>query len=145
MLFRSKAVAASDVARALSPYDPMLFAFTTAKVFSMLRLGRFDEAAELATAVINQPNAHCHCRAVCALAFAAAGRNGEAKTALAGIRRERPGYGLDDLLSAFRLGDDLDGVFRGAARRASSAFLETWAACLPAPTLPLWQIGRAHV
>ncbi len=111
------AVAAADTARRLSPFDPMLFAIYADKVFSRLRLGDREEAAELARHVIQQPNVHVHGRAVGALTIAAAGRLDEARAQLAIIRRERPDYDITQFLTAFRLKSDLEAIYREAARR----------------------------
>jgi hypothetical protein len=40
------AIAASDHSRRLSPFDPLLFGMLGARAMALVRLGRFEEAAE---------------------------------------------------------------------------------------------------
>jgi tetratricopeptide (TPR) repeat protein len=110
------AVAAADTSRLLSPFDPMLFAICAAKAFGLLRLGEREEAAALARETSRQPNVHVHGRAIAALTIAAAGRLDEARAEIAVIHRERPGYDVTQFLHAFRLGSDLEAIYRQAAR-----------------------------
>jgi tetratricopeptide (TPR) repeat protein len=110
------AIAAADISRLLSPYDPMLFAMHAAKAFGLLRLGEREAAADLARQVTRQPNVHAHGRAIAALTIAAAGRFDEARAEIAIIHRERPGYDVTQFLHAFRLKSDLEGIYRDAAR-----------------------------
>jgi DNA-binding SARP family transcriptional activator/TolB-like protein len=110
------AVAAADTSRLLSPFDPMLFAICAAKAFALLRLGEREEAADLSRQVILQPNVHVHGRAIAALTIAAAGRLDAALAEIAVIHRERPGYDVTQFLHAFRLGSDLEAIYRQAAR-----------------------------
>jgi hypothetical protein len=110
------AVAAADTSRLLSPFDPMLFAICAAKAFALLRLGEREEAADLSHQVILQPNVHVHGRAIAALTIAAAGRLDAALAEIAVIHRERPGYDVTQFLHAFRLGSDLEAIYRQAAR-----------------------------
>jgi DNA-binding SARP family transcriptional activator/TolB-like protein len=110
-------LAAADMSQRLSPYDPMLFAFHAARVFSLLRLGRSEQAAEQARLVLAQPNVHVHARAIAALAFAAARREADAAAVVRSIRSVRPRYGIDQFLTAFRVGDDLEAICRAAGSR----------------------------
>jgi hypothetical protein len=48
------AVLASDFARQLSPFDPMLYAMCCVRAFALVRLGRYEEAAEWATRMLQR-------------------------------------------------------------------------------------------
>ena len=54
------AVEAVEVARQLSPFDPMLYAMCAARAWALFRLERFEEAGEWALNTIRQPNASLH-------------------------------------------------------------------------------------
>ena len=41
------AIASSDNARALSPFDPLLFGMFSTRAMSLVRLGQFEEAADM--------------------------------------------------------------------------------------------------
>lgn len=96
------ALAYTDHARALSPFDPLLFGMLGARALALVRLGRFDEAAHWAAQAAAQPNAHPHILAIAVCSLALARRLAAAQDQAAALRRQRPGYGLDDFLSAFR-------------------------------------------
>ena len=51
------AVAASDHARRLSPFDPLLFGMLGARAIALVRLGQFEEAATWAVQAAARPNA----------------------------------------------------------------------------------------
>ena len=109
------AVAAADQARALSPLDPLLFAMLAARAMALLRLGRYEEAADWATRSTARPNAHVHIRAIAMFCLALAGRVAEAKALAGAVQREHPGYGFADFEQAFRMGPDLGALMRKAA------------------------------
>ena len=48
------------------------------RTFTLLRLGKIEEAAEFAIRGAEQPNAHIHARAIAVLTLATAGRMDEA-------------------------------------------------------------------
>lgn len=109
------AVTASDHARELSPFDPLLFGMLGARAMALFRLGRFEEAADAAVGAASRPNAHVHIRAIAALCLAAAGRLDLARSYAAIIRRTAPGYRLDDYFAAFRFPPDATALFRRQA------------------------------
>ncbi|MEE1656390.1 BTAD domain-containing putative transcriptional regulator [Microvirga sp. CF3062] len=111
------AIAAADQSRRLSPYDPLLFGMLGSRAMALIRLGRFEEAAVAGMTAASRPNAHAHIAAIAALALSFAGRLGEARDYLAGIRATLPGYGVGHFLSAMQLGPDDQALFREAARR----------------------------
>ncbi|WP_374445080.1 hypothetical protein [Stella sp.] len=111
------AIAASDHSRQLSPCDPLLFGMLGARAMALIRLGRFEEAADYAGKAAERPNAHTHILAIAAFAAALSGRVDEARRMAADIRRARPGYGVADFLSAFHFADDGAALIREAARR----------------------------
>ena len=111
------AIAASDRSRSLSPYDPLLFGILGARAIALVRLGRFDDAADAAAQAAARPNAHPHIYAIAAFSLALAGRDPEAANHVASIRRTVPGYAIDDFLNAFRLDGEGEARFREGARR----------------------------
>ncbi len=111
------AIAFSDHSRNLSPCDPLLFAMLATRAMSLVRLGRFDEAADWGVKAASRPNAHEHILAVAALSLALDGRLDEARTYVATIRKSRPHYRLDDFFAAFHFAPSEEKSFRDAARR----------------------------
>ena len=111
------AVAASDISRSLSPCDPLLFGMLGARAMALVRLGRFEEAAEAAVEAANRPNAHAHIFAIAACTLALAGRLDEARRRMAMVLQAVPGYGVADFLMAFRFDAQGEARFREGAKR----------------------------
>jgi tetratricopeptide (TPR) repeat protein len=111
------AIASSDRSRDLSPFDPMLFAMLGSRAIALVRLRRYEEAAEWGIKAASRPNAHAQIMAIAAYSLGLAGRLEEARTYLAAIRRTRPDYGIDDFLTAMRFSPEDAGLFREGARR----------------------------
>jgi TolB-like protein/Flp pilus assembly protein TadD len=111
------AVSASDYARNLSPFDPLLFGMLGARAMALVRLGRFDEAADWGVRAAARPNAHAHILAIAAYSLSLAGRLDEARRYLAEIRKGRPDYTVEDFLRAMQFAADGAERFRSAARR----------------------------
>ena len=110
------AIAEADHARALSPFDPMLFAMLAARALALRRLGRHDEAADWAVRSAARPNAHVHIQAIAMFCLALAGRTREARDFAAAIERVQPGYRVANFVGAFRLGADVEALVQEAAR-----------------------------
>jgi len=111
------AISASDYARHLSPFDPLLFGMLASRGVALARLGRFDEAAEWGIKAAGRPNAHAHILGIAAFLLALAGRHDEARAYLATIHKTRPQYGIDDFLRAFQFERGDQQRFRDAAKR----------------------------
>lgn len=110
------AIAASEQSRQLSPFDPLLFGVYGARAMALVRLGRFDEAAEWGVKAAARPNAHAHILAIAAFSLALAGRTKEAAEQLAALRTVLPAYGVHDFLTAMKLSPDGEQAFRDGAR-----------------------------
>lgn len=110
------AIRHSDQSRHLSPFDPLLFAILCSRAMALVRLGRFDEAADWAAKGVARPNAHAHTHGIAAYCLALAGRRAEADAQLTAIRRTLPRYGIDDFLNAFHFDPDTAQLFRKAAK-----------------------------
>jgi DNA-binding SARP family transcriptional activator/TolB-like protein len=111
------AIAATDHARDLSPFDPMLFAMLATRALALMRLGRYEEAADWAMKAAARPNAHVHIMGIAAHCLALAGRQAEALEMAAAIQRVHRGYGLDDFLAGFHYGQDAEALMRQAHGR----------------------------
>jgi tetratricopeptide (TPR) repeat protein len=111
------AVHATDVARQLSPFDPMLYAMCCARAFALVRLGRYDEAAEWAIRAARKPNAHVQAHAVSALVLAVTGRLNDALREVDVVRRLRPTYTIDDFLASYRVVGSEQSAYKTAARQ----------------------------
>lgn len=111
------AISSSDYSRHLSPFDPLLFGMFGARTIALVRLGRFDEAAEWALKAAVRPNAHAHILALAAFSLALADRNDEARAFITSIRKALPNYGLSDFFTAFHFPPDSAAVFREGAKR----------------------------
>jgi TolB-like protein len=112
-----QAIAAADHARALSPMDPLLFGMLASRALALIRLGRYDEAADAGVRAAARPNAHVHIQAIALFSLALAGRMQEAADIAKAIRRSNPGYSLDEFLKAFQICPELLHPLRGAAQR----------------------------
>jgi DNA-binding SARP family transcriptional activator len=110
------AIEASDHSRYLSPFDPLLFAMLGARAMALVRLGRFDEAAEWAVKAAARPNAHAHVLAIAAYSLSLAGRLEEARNNLATLRGMLPRYRADDFLTAMQLDSEGASLFRQGAK-----------------------------
>lgn len=113
------AIEATDHARDLSPFDPMLFAMLATRALALLRMGRYDEAAAWAMKAAARPNAHVHIMAIAKHCLALAGRQPEAMTMAAAIQRVQPGYRLEDFLAGFHYSADAESIMRQADRRVA--------------------------
>ena len=112
------AVTFSDQSRHLSPFDPMLFAMFGSRAMGLVRLQRFEEAAEWAVKAAARPNAHEHIRAIAAFCLALADRRDEARALLRLDPQDAPHYRVDDFLAAFQFEPDGGGALsRKAAKR----------------------------
>jgi tetratricopeptide (TPR) repeat protein len=111
------AIRFSDHSRRLSPFDPLLFGMLGARAMALVRLGRFDEAAEWAIKASNRPNAHAHIQAIAAYALALCGRLDEARAKLGIVRTSLPQYDVDAFLTAMKFSADDEAFFRNAAKR----------------------------
>jgi tetratricopeptide (TPR) repeat protein len=111
------AIVSSDRSRDLSPFDPMLFGMFGARAMALVRMGRFDEAADWGIKAASRPNAFAHIKAIAAYSLALAGRIEEGRTYLAAIHKELPSYSAKDLITAMQF--DLAGaaLFREASKR----------------------------
>lgn len=113
----SAAISSSDHSRHLSPFDPLLFGMLGARAMALVRLGRFEEAAEWAVKAAARPNAHTHILGIAAYSLALAGSLDEARGYAAAIRKTLPRYGIADFLAAFRFDPQGAELFRKGARR----------------------------
>ncbi len=109
------AIAGADHARALSPMDPLLFAMLASRALALLRLGRYEEAADWGRRSAARPNAHVHIQAVAMFCLALAGRTSEARDYALGIRRTHGPYQVEDFLRSFRLPAETELLLRKAA------------------------------
>lgn len=111
------AILSSDRSRDLSPFDPMLFGMFGARAMALVRLGRFDEAADWGIKAASRPNAFAHIKAIAAYSLALAGRRDEARAYLADIHKELPGYAVKDLITAMQFDPAGAKVFREAEKQ----------------------------
>jgi len=110
------AIRSADHSRDLSPFDPLLFAMLATRALALIRLGRFDEAADWGAKAAVRPNAHVHVLAIAAHCLALAGRIDEARRITAAIHRQVPGYRVEDFLAAFRFSGDGETLIRRGAK-----------------------------
>ncbi|MHB2169078.1 tetratricopeptide repeat protein [Alsobacter sp. R-9] len=113
----SAAIGFSDQSRELSPFDPMLFGMFGSRAMALVRLGRFDEAADWGLRAATRPNAAAHIRGIAAFSLALADRLDEARALLGAIRADVPGYRFADFQRAFRFEASASELFRKGARR----------------------------
>jgi DNA-binding SARP family transcriptional activator len=111
------AIEASDHSRNLSPFDPLLFAMLATRAAALVRLGRFEEAAEWAVKAAARPNAHRLILALTAHCLALAGRLDEGRAFVASIRKALPHYSTADFLEAYRFAPDTAALFLEGGKR----------------------------
>ncbi|TIX70643.1 MAG: transcriptional regulator, partial [Mesorhizobium sp.] len=73
--------------------------------------------SEWALKAAARPNAHIIILAIAAHCLALAGRQDEARTFAAAIRKTLPDYRADDFIATFRFDRDAEAMFRHGARR----------------------------
>ena len=115
------AISYSDHSRRLSPFDPLLFGMLATPAMALVRLGRFEEAAEWAIKAAARPNAHPHILAIAAYTLALAGSLDEARMYAAAIGKTLPRYRVADFLGAFRFDPKGAAHFRKGAERIGMA------------------------
>ncbi len=86
-----KAIVESDLSRSLSPFDPLLFGFFGSRGLSLMRLGRYGEAADWASKAAARPNAHVQILAIAMHCVALAIRAEDAASLAATVKRMQPG------------------------------------------------------
>jgi DNA-binding SARP family transcriptional activator/TolB-like protein len=111
------AIVSSDYSRHLSPFDPLMFGMLGVRAMALVRLGRFEEAADWAIKAAARPNAHTHALGITAHCLAVAGRLEEARAFVAMIHKTQPHYRVDDFLKAFHFASDAAALFRKGAKR----------------------------
>ena len=109
----------TDHSRQLSPFDPLLCAMLATRAIALVRLGRFDEAADWAVQAAGRPNTFSHLRAIAAACLGLAGRDDEGRAVAAALHRALPHYRLDDLLTTFQFAPEAAELFRRGAQRSS--------------------------
>lgn len=114
------AIMASDHSRQISPFDPLMFAMLATRAVALLRLKRFDEAADWSLRAAARPNAHLHVQALSAYALALAERLPEARTRLQQVRARWPHYTVETYLSAMRLAPEGAAMVRAVAQRVDA-------------------------
>jgi DNA-binding SARP family transcriptional activator/TolB-like protein len=111
------AIASSDHSRHLSPFDPLLFGMLGARAMALVRLQRFDEAADWGVKAAARPNAHPHIQAIAAYSLALADRVDEGRAYMAAVRKTVPRYDIDAFLTAMQIAPEGAALFRKAAKR----------------------------
>jgi hypothetical protein len=88
-----------------------------ARAMALVRLGRFEEAADWGVKAAVRPNAHAHILAIAAFSLALAGRLDEAQGYLASIHRTLSRYRVDDFLTGMQFAPEGAKLFREGAKR----------------------------
>ena len=86
---------------------------------ALVRLRRFEEAAQWGIKAAARPNAHAHIMAIAAYSLGLAGRRDEARAYLTTIRRTVPDYRIDNFLTAMRFTPEGAALFSEGARLAA--------------------------
>lgn len=103
------------MARRLSPYDPMAFAYLSLFAEAHALRGDSDAAVLWAKRAARQPHAHYHIKAVAAWCCEAAGDHAAAKGFMAEVLKHRPNYSCDEFFQAY--------PYAGAARETVERWL----------------------
>jgi DNA-binding SARP family transcriptional activator/TolB-like protein len=110
------AIGAADYSRDLSPFDPMLFGMLATRAMALVRLGRFEEAANWAVKAAARPNAFPHIHAIAACCLALAGSIERARVHVTAVRHTSPHYRMADFFTAFPFDGEGQRLFRKGAR-----------------------------
>ena len=81
-----------DIARRLSPYDPLLFAMESSRALNLVTQEKYHEAAHWAVRATVEPNAHFHIYAIAAACLELDGRHEEAGHYARLAQQKHPGY-----------------------------------------------------
>ncbi|TNF83185.1 MAG: hypothetical protein EP301_11520 [Gammaproteobacteria bacterium] len=90
-----------DMAKRLSPFDPMLFAITSCHGLSMAIQERYEEAAEWAVRATQEPNAHFHIYGNAGACLALSGREEEAADYIRQALARNPEYCIANYRKSF--------------------------------------------
>lgn len=112
-------IGCSDHSRQLSPFDPLLCVMLSARALALVRLGRFDEAADWAVKGASRPNTFSHLRAIAAACLGLAGRPDEGREVAATLHRMLPDYRIDDLVTTFQFAPEAVELLRKGGRLSS--------------------------
>jgi TolB-like protein/Tfp pilus assembly protein PilF len=105
-----------DLARLLSPYDPLIYGMLGVSAMNLALMGRSEEAMRRAKEAMVHPDLHYQAHAMGVAICSLAGDLEMARNSLETVRRVKPDYSLDDFFSvyAFQKEDDI--------RRITKAF-----------------------
>lgn len=114
-------IGSADHSRELSPFDPLLCAMLATRAIALVRLGRYEDAADWAVKAAGRPNAFAHLRAIAAACLALAGRPDEGREIAAALHRAQPAYRIEDLLTTFQFAPEAVEAFRRGAHASALA------------------------
>jgi tetratricopeptide (TPR) repeat protein len=109
------AIASADLARQLSPFDPMLFAMLAARAMALIRLNRIDEACDSAVRPRRGAEPLCYPYSGACGAARPWPVDGGCALRVGVLRKASPTYGLSDFFAAFQLDEAGRRHFRRAA------------------------------
>lgn len=103
-----------DLARRLSPYDPLIYGMLGVSAINLALMGKFDEARSRAKEALLHPDMHHQAYAMTVAIFAVTGDHDIAQKLLERVRSVRPDYSLDDFFTvyAFQNQDDVRRIAR---------------------------------
>ena len=97
-----------DMARKLSPYDPLKFAMLGVYALNLALIGRTKEAAKLAKQSVVQPNAHYQVLAFAAVSHALDGQLRKGAEYFRRVRAVSPGYASTNFFSTYKFRQPTD-------------------------------------
>ena len=98
-----RGIEAADIARRLSPNDPMRFAMLSVRANCLAQLGEFEEAVKWVQQATHQSNAHFHILAIAVYIASAAGQTDLALKYKERLLGARPDYRISDFFRGFPL------------------------------------------
>ncbi len=98
-----RGIEAADIARRLSPNDPMRFAMLSVRANCLAQMGNFEEAVKWVQQATHQSNAHFHILAIAVYIACAAGDKDLAQKYKDRLLRTRPDYRIGDFFRGFPL------------------------------------------
>jgi len=104
-----------DIARRLSPYDPLKFAMLGVYALNLAMMGQTKEAAAIAKQSTQEVNAHHQALAFAAVTHALDGQRDRARAYFRRVRATVPDYDIKDFLAVFPFSKADD---RGRVKRA---------------------------
>ena len=103
-----------DLARQLSPYDPLIYGMLGVSAMNLALSGDYEEAKNRMREALAHPEIHYQAKAMAAISYALVGEPDSARAMFGQVKRVNPDYSADDFFSvyAFQAQEDIQRITR---------------------------------